>query len=139
MSKGFINKLPKALNWLITFIFVNVMWVFFRAESMSDAFLLLERVFTGGFGGIDYALTDNIMSAEWSFLASQITIVSKARFVILLGYIFVPLAGAVFCKTVSQRMNDMKPNVVNMLVTALLLVLCILSFSGVSTFLYFNF
>ncbi|MBE6683941.1 MAG: MBOAT family protein [Ruminococcaceae bacterium] len=139
MSKGFINKLPKALNWLITFIFVNVMWVFFRAESMSDAFLLLERVFTGGFGGIDYALTDNIMSAEWSFLASQIAIVSKARFVILLGYIFVPLAGAVFCKTVSQRMNDMKPNVVNMLVTVLLLVLCILSFSGVSTFLYFNF
>lgn len=30
-------RMPKAAAWLLTFIFINVTWVFFRAKNMSDA------------------------------------------------------------------------------------------------------
>lgn len=33
--------LPKAAAWLVTFLFVNVTWVFFRATSMDDAWRIL--------------------------------------------------------------------------------------------------
>lgn len=36
-------RLPKVLAWLITFLFVNITWVFFRAKSMTDA----KRVLSG--------------------------------------------------------------------------------------------
>lgn len=41
--KGFRRPLPPALAWLVTFAFVNVTWVFFRAKTLSDA----QRVLVG--------------------------------------------------------------------------------------------
>ncbi len=35
-------RLPKALAWLLTFCFVNVGWVFFRATTMNDALRVLR-------------------------------------------------------------------------------------------------
>lgn len=37
--------LPSALAWLLTFGFVNLTWVFFRAESMADALQILRGMF----------------------------------------------------------------------------------------------
>ncbi|MDD2114155.1 MBOAT family protein [Pseudomonas asiatica] len=34
-------SMPAPLAWLITFLFVNVTWVFFRATSLNDAFSIL--------------------------------------------------------------------------------------------------
>ncbi len=137
--KKSISKIPKAFGWIVTFAFVNIMWIFFRAESMSDAFLLISRIFTGGFGGINSELCGSIMSAEWNFLAAQIGALASHSYVILAGYIVLPILGAVFCKNVYERMQALKPSVFNTVLTSLLLVLCIMSFAGVSTFLYFNF
>jgi alginate O-acetyltransferase complex protein AlgI len=30
-------RLPKAAAWLLTFVFINITWVFFRAKTMNDA------------------------------------------------------------------------------------------------------
>lgn len=35
--QGFRRPLPPALAWLLTFVFVNFAWVFFRAKTMDDA------------------------------------------------------------------------------------------------------
>ena len=37
-------KLPKALSWLITFIFVNAAWVVFRAPSLHTAKTILKKM-----------------------------------------------------------------------------------------------
>ncbi|MBK5966113.1 membrane-bound O-acyltransferase family protein [Thiocystis minor] len=37
------GRLPNWLAWLVTFLFINTTWIFFRAESMTDAL----RVLTG--------------------------------------------------------------------------------------------
>ena len=50
-------KLPKAIAWILTFGFVNVAWVFFRARTWGDAM----RVLSGMFGLNGLALPE-----EWS-------------------------------------------------------------------------
>jgi alginate O-acetyltransferase complex protein AlgI len=39
--KGFQRPMPPVLAWLLTFAFVNVAWVFFRAETLNDAVRVL--------------------------------------------------------------------------------------------------
>jgi D-alanyl-lipoteichoic acid acyltransferase DltB (MBOAT superfamily) len=38
-------KLPKVLALLLTFMFVNITWVFFRAESWNGSIEMLQRMF----------------------------------------------------------------------------------------------
>ncbi|WP_374639314.1 MBOAT family protein [Hydrogenophaga sp.] len=40
--KAMGGRLPKSLAWLVTFLFVNVAWVFFRANSLEDAMRVLR-------------------------------------------------------------------------------------------------
>lgn len=56
VGKRFLDKFPKWFMWAGTFAFVNVAWVFFRAEYMSQAFQLLMRVLVGGDGWCNEAL-----------------------------------------------------------------------------------
>lgn len=37
-------KIPKIISWFITFNFVNIAWIFFRAESFKDATGILEAM-----------------------------------------------------------------------------------------------
>lgn len=46
------DALPKWLRWVMTFFFLNLAWVFFRAPDISAAAALLKTAVTGGFGGI---------------------------------------------------------------------------------------
>ncbi len=50
MGKNFFDKLPKWLLWTGTFVFVNIAWVFFRADYSRQPFYLLAHLFTGGGG-----------------------------------------------------------------------------------------
>ncbi len=39
-------SLPRAAAWLITFFFINIAWVFFRAPTLSDAARVLNAMFS---------------------------------------------------------------------------------------------
>lgn len=138
--KNVFDKIPKFINWILTFSFVNLMWIFFRADSIKDAFAVIGKIFSFEFGNIlSLDIANSIISSEWSFLISHIGILNTYKIIILLGYIFIPLICAVFTRNIYQRMNTLTPKVSTAFIVSCLLALCILSFSGVSTFLYFNF
>jgi D-alanyl-lipoteichoic acid acyltransferase DltB (MBOAT superfamily) len=42
------DKVPKIAKQLLVFAFVTFCWIFFRANSLSDAWLVVSRIFTGG-------------------------------------------------------------------------------------------
>ena len=42
------NKVPKFFRQLFVFAFVSFAWIFFRAESISDAWIIITRIFTSG-------------------------------------------------------------------------------------------
>lgn len=37
--------MPAWAGWLVTFFFINITWVFFRATSMHDAVKVLKGMF----------------------------------------------------------------------------------------------
>lgn len=135
----FFKKLHPALNWLITFSFVNVAWILFRANSLLDALSIIKQLFSANFGSINPEFINSVMTAEWSFLSSQISFISTHSALILLGYILFSIVVILGTKNVYERMNTLKPRMTTAVSVSVLLTWCILSFSGVSTFLYFNF
>lgn len=48
------QSMPKPIGWFITFMAVNIAWVFFRAESFQTAFVVLSAMFgqTGTFNTV---------------------------------------------------------------------------------------
>ena len=140
--KRSFDKLPKAVNRVLTMAFVNLMWIFFRADSIIDAFALIGRIFSFdfvGLSGIPDGLVSSVLSAEWQFVLARIDLLSEFKPIILFGYILIPLVCSALCKNVYERMQSFKCTYLNLFVVSALLLLCIFSFSGVSTFLYFNF
>jgi D-alanyl-lipoteichoic acid acyltransferase DltB (MBOAT superfamily) len=46
------KRLPILLAWFLTFNFINIAWVFFRANAFEDALKVLKGMF--GFSGVGY-------------------------------------------------------------------------------------
>lgn len=134
------KRLPYPLGWLLTFLFVNLCWVFFRAPSFADAGALLARLVSGGWGALPSSLTDCFLTTEFTSLA-QFVPLDPAVFGTLLCVLFLllSLAGAVFPRNMQRRLQDFRPSVPLCLGSSVLLFWSILSLTGVSTFLYFTF
>ncbi len=134
------RHLPYPLGWLITFAFVNLCWVFFRAPSFADAGTLLSRLFVGGWGALPSGLTDCFLITEFAsieqFVPMEATVFGT---VICVLFLLLALAGAVFPRNMQRRLENFQPSVPLCLGSSVLLFWSILSLTGVSTFLYFTF
>ena len=45
-SNFYNNKVPKLIKQIYVFVFVSFAWIFFRAQNISDAFLIVKKIFT---------------------------------------------------------------------------------------------
>ncbi|MCM1025077.1 MAG: MBOAT family protein [Roseburia sp.] len=136
---NFFKKLHPALNWLITFSFVNVMWVFFRAETFQQALTLLRTLVSWNFQPIDDIFIQLFRIIELKKLLAPLRIESLYPPVLITS--FFVLAGVLIlgCRNSCEKLEQFKPSARNMLSTFILAVWCVFSFAGMSTFLYFNF
>lgn len=50
------DKIPKIFKQLFVFAFVTFAWIFFKAHSISDAWIIITRIFTSGFAKPDCPL-----------------------------------------------------------------------------------
>jgi alginate O-acetyltransferase complex protein AlgI len=128
------------LGWFITFNFVNVAWVFFRAKDFES----VEKVLGGmvGAGGI---VLPNGLASKLNFLESYgITFRNWLSGAGLSGgKDLLIIAGMVVFVMVMKNSQEwgkkLKPNLFMQMTIAFILSLGILSLSKVSEFLYFQF
>ena len=136
MFKKTYDKIPSFIQWGMTFAFVNVSWIFFRAPNVTDAFAIMKQVLTGGWRfAINAELTETLLqptliSVPCQFLPIQVVVICA---------VIIAILACVFLKNNLERIQTFKPTLKWMLVTYMMLVIGILSLSGVSTFLYTNF
>ena len=48
-SEVYQEKIPKLVKQIWVFVFVSFAWIFFRAQSLDDALLIISRIFGSGF------------------------------------------------------------------------------------------
>ena len=125
------DALHPALQWIGTFLFVVCCWVFFRAERLSDALSVLRAMFSMNFGPLREGIT-SAFALPGGFHPGY-------NGVYMMIWYAASIAACLGMRNVYERTRDFRPRVLNALATVLLLVVCTLSLSRVSVFLYFNF
>ena len=136
-------SLPKPLAWLLTFLFVNLAWVFFRADSLGQALALLGGLFRGGWGlpGPEFAAALPLEALSRALVYLQNVLQPGGRALIYwapLMSIPAGLALLAFPSPTAQA-ERFRPNPWMAALAVACLVGSVLFFSGVETFIYANF
>lgn len=139
-----LRRNSKPLLWIITFVFVSLSWVYFRADSIADANEMLLKLIHFDFGAVSKGITSGFITSEYGLIQWAIGKVSAGAasvfpVVLVAGYIVFGLFASVLMKNTNERISDFKPSRLNLAVTCVLLIWSLISLSQVSTFLYFNF
>ena len=135
--------LPRPAAWLATFVFVNIAWVFFRADSADQALALLGRLFQGGWGlptkEFAAALPLKVMSEALIYLQNAIAPVSRVL-IYWTPLLFFPAGLALLaCPNLAQQTSRFRPTLGRLMLTVVCLAGSLLLFAGVDTFIYANF
>lgn len=136
------GSLPvRIIKTILTFAYVTSAWVFFRADTVKDAAGLFVRMFTGGKKALAAGFSSCFQLDEiWYIL--KVTPVMKLSFawdVCLWGFLLVSVFIIFFNKNAIKRVKTCKIGLGSTFATFVLLAWSIVSFAGVSTFLYMNF
>lgn len=135
-------SLPRWLGWLITFLFVNLAWVFFRADSLSQALALLGDL-AGGLvlpsAGLAAALPPEALGSVLTALQGLLMPGGRALIYWVPLLVFPAALALLACPNPLNQTSPLRPTVGKLLLAALCLVVSILLLSGVDTFIYANF
>lgn len=136
-----IEKLHPVFNWAVTFGFVNLTWIYFRAPSISAANQIIKNILKLQFGPIRADIASCFRPIEFQTLGEllHLNFITTTPNYMLFFFLLFAFAAILVLKNTNERLKDFRPTAVSALVSSVLFVWCILSFSGVSTFLYFNF
>ncbi len=122
-------RLPRFVSILITFLFVHVTWVFFRARNMEDAIAVARKLVPGSadFSAIA-ALLPTRLELGLPYAAPSLGVLLTTAAVLVL----IPVNSDRLARQFCGRFRES-------CVTAVLLALGVLTLGQVSQFLYFNF
>ena len=135
------NTTTQTCKILLTFLYINAVWVFFRSESIGQAFVLFRRMFTGGIALPQYALYDAFNLDEFWYVMKvlHLTNYSFSNYILMIVFTVVILFVTFFGKNVHELAKKWKMSGISAVALAGIFIWCVVSLSGVSTFLYFNF
>ena len=135
------EKLHVVTRWFFTFMAVDLLWVMFRAGSIADAFSFYRELFRWSSFTIDNELLYHFNLKEFVWLGQALPLLGQIVNHIpgFYMWLFLSVSFFIVLNLRNNRELEFKPTAARSLLTALLLVWSIVSFSGVSTFLYANF
>jgi len=129
------GKLPVWLAWFITFNFINIAWIFFRAKEWDDALKVLEGMFS-----LDNFVLPKVLESKIGFLTnygvdfgffywySEILIWLPLTFWVLLRF-----------KNSMQQLKHFKLTLKTAIFSGFIFAVGVVFLNKVSEFLYFNF
>lgn len=131
------ERLHIAFQWLCTFIFINITWLLFRAESVSQAFDLLKRLIRLDKFDISRELMWCFDLQEFNYIKGIGVITYNVSGFWMWFFMAIGLFACMNMTDVAEK--EFKPTWKKVFGTVVMLVWSIVSLSGISTFLYFNF
>lgn len=143
VGKKGINRLPKWMLWGITFLFVNITWVFFRAEFFRQPWRMLKQVVSGGAGVIQEGMVSALCERTiWKLTLERFVTVPVLQGICQAAVAAWFLFWVFVCVKLpsSHELVDRKMRKTSWFVfLSMLFVLSFMQLSQVSKFIYFNF
>jgi hypothetical protein len=129
----------KILAWFITFNFINITWIFFRAKDFESAIKVLGSMFS-----LDNVVLPTLLESKLQFLKS---------FGITFGGFVANIGGDLFTslwfvvgfilvlgfKNSMEKMDTFKKTKYFLIINLILFIYALMMMNKVSEFLYFNF
>ena len=142
LCKGKLS-LPKPLAWALTFAFVNFAWVFFRADSLGQAFTLLGGLLHTNWGlpTPEFAAALPLEAVSKVLPALQYTLQEGGRVLIYwVPLLVIPTGlGLLALPNPVVQTERFRPTAWKAALAVVCLVGAMVFFSGVDTFIYANF
>lgn len=134
------EKMHVVVQWGITFLFINITWVIFRADSISQAGKFLRKIVEMQDFTVHQELLECFVLPEFTFflrrfhLEQPLSGIRGLAMVLMISFCFFLVLNG---KNAYER--SWKTTGISAVCTVILLVWSIMSLTGVSVFLYFNF
>jgi len=131
----------KGISCVLTFCYTSIALVFFRSASIGQGIRLLSSIFSKPWQLPGTGFTDAFNLGEFWYLLKILKVANLpyAQYYIMLLFTAVILLITFFGKNVDELAAKLKLTFICAALTAILFIWCVISLSGVSTFLYFNF
>lgn len=135
------GKIVTVLSQILLFAYVSIAWVYFRAQDIAQANRLLAVAFKGNMQKISLDLAECFRLDEFWYVIKLLHLDNMAysRYILMAVSLAAGLYLAMIGRNAAQRMERAKYHAGSAVILTVLMVWSILTFSGVSTFLYFNF
>lgn len=135
--------IPRWLGWLFTFLFFNLSLYFFRSDNMTNAFQMFKNIFAFKNTGYIYKVTAMLDIPEFYLIKQVINLTVPG----ILSYAYLALfivllliSGFILTRKNSVQIVAEHPlNSKLCFFVTIIFVWSVISFSQVSTFIYFNF
>lgn len=140
-GSGIGCKIMTAVSQIATFLYVSLAWVYFRAVDIAQANALLLTALKGKTQKVSFELAECFRLDEFWYVLKVLHLdnLSFSRYILMWGILAAGIYLAMIGRSARERAARLKYGPLSAAVSVILAVWCILSFSGVSTFLYFNF
>lgn len=135
--------IPRWLGWIFTFSFFNLSLFFFRSDNMANAFHMFKNILAFKETGYLFKIAARLDIPEF-YLFKQVINMTKPEllsyaYVILFFLLLIISAFVLTRKNAVQIINEHPLNFRLCLFITVIFVWSVISFSQVSTFIYFNF
>lgn len=97
------------LRWGLTFLFVNIAWVFFRAPDCTGALELLGRAVTGGFAKPAAWLLEGLFAEETSAVQMLIPAFTPWKNILRVVLYGAGMVAVLWPRNTIRRMEDFRP------------------------------
>ncbi len=134
------ERLPKLLRWGMTFLFVSLAWIFFRAPDMGRAADVLRAAFCVKGAELPAAwLTEGLLEREFQIVRLLLPQWESLIMGVVLAALYAAgLLAVLYPRKLSHRLEG-RFGVLRSALLAAASAWAILSFNGVATFIYSNF
>ncbi|MCQ2497827.1 MAG: MBOAT family protein [Lachnospiraceae bacterium] len=136
-------KLPRFVGWLYTFMFWSLSLLFFGSDSISTSITMFKNLFAFKNTGYIYKLASSINTSEFYLVNKAVSMkapqYSNYVYLFLLCLVLVISALVIKAKNARQIVLERPLTTKKAVGFAVLFIWCVISFSQISTFIYFNF
>lgn len=133
-------KMPYLVAWFLTFMFANAAWVYFRAESVQQAHVLLKKMAFIDLAEFKYLFMHRLQFATAKTFDYELFSLDNPKIVVVFLSIF--LLMSFFMKNSIRLLEEFKPSPLHVAwvhLSLLFVLITVFFLHKNSEFLYFNF